>query len=84
MGAHVLLPLAVNIKSEGKVDSLPLLGLEPGTYGTQAHLSDRSAKSHPQMYQHFSFFKMLGSTKNITKQKHWLQNFTLDRTFSNP
>jgi hypothetical protein len=33
MGAHVLLPLAlqnsINSKSEGKVKSLPLLGLEP-------------------------------------------------------
>jgi hypothetical protein len=43
MGAHELLPLAVNGKSEGKVDSLPLLGLEPATFGTQARLS---AKSH--------------------------------------
>jgi hypothetical protein len=49
MGAHVLLPLVVNSysKSEQKVDSLPRLGFEPVTFGTQAHLSDRRAKSHP-------------------------------------
>jgi hypothetical protein len=46
MGTNVLLPLAVNSKSEQKVDSLPLLGLKPMTFGTQGHLSDRSAKSH--------------------------------------
>jgi hypothetical protein len=46
MSAHVLLPLAVNSKSERKVDSLPPLGLEPVTLGTVAHLSNRSAQSH--------------------------------------
>jgi hypothetical protein len=30
-GAHILLPLAVNSKSERKDDSLPLLGFEPAT-----------------------------------------------------
>jgi hypothetical protein len=45
MSAHKLLPLAVNSKSEQKVDSL--LGLEPMTFGTQAYPSDRLAKSHP-------------------------------------
>jgi hypothetical protein len=42
MGAHVLLPLVVNSysKSEQKVDSLPPLGFEPVTFGTQVHLSD--------------------------------------------
>jgi hypothetical protein len=49
MGAHVQLPLAVNSKSEQKVDSLPLLGLKPATLDPQAHLSDRSANSHPQI-----------------------------------
>jgi hypothetical protein len=39
MGAHILLPLATNSKSEQKVDSLAPLGLEPATFGTQAHLS---------------------------------------------
>jgi hypothetical protein len=34
MGAYVQLPLAVNNKSERKVDSLPLLGLKPATFGT--------------------------------------------------
>jgi hypothetical protein len=46
MSAYILLlPLAVNSKSEGKVDSLPPLGLEPAsaTFGTLAHLSDCSA-----------------------------------------
>jgi hypothetical protein len=47
MSTHVLLPLAVNSKSERKVDSLPPLGFEPVTFGTLAHFSDRSAKSHP-------------------------------------
>jgi hypothetical protein len=50
MGAHILLPLAVNSKSERKVDSLPRLGLEPLTFGTLAHLSDRSAKSHSILF----------------------------------
>jgi hypothetical protein len=43
MSAHVLLSLAVNSKSERKVASLPTLGFEPATFGTQTHLSDRSA-----------------------------------------
>jgi hypothetical protein len=36
-------PLAVHSKSERKVDSLPLPWLEPATFRTLAHLSDRSA-----------------------------------------
>jgi hypothetical protein len=40
-------PLAVNSKSERKVNSLPPLGFEPVIFGTLAHLSDHSAKSHP-------------------------------------
>jgi hypothetical protein len=47
MSAHVLLPLAVNSKSEQRVDSLPPLRFEPAIIGMLAHLSDRSAKSHP-------------------------------------
>jgi hypothetical protein len=47
MSAHVLLPLAVNSKSEQKVDLLPPLTFKPATFGTLAHLSDHSAKSHP-------------------------------------
>jgi hypothetical protein len=43
MGAHVLLSLAVenssNSKPEGKVDSLPLLGLDSATFGTPTHSS---------------------------------------------
>jgi hypothetical protein len=39
MGAHVLLPLAVNNISERKVDSPLQQGLEPMTFDTQAHLS---------------------------------------------
>jgi hypothetical protein len=35
-------------KSERKVDSLPPLRFEPATFGTQAHFSDLSAKSHPK------------------------------------
>jgi hypothetical protein len=48
MSAHVLPPLAVNSKSERKVNSLPPLGFEPVIFGMLAHLSDHSAKSHPQ------------------------------------
>jgi hypothetical protein len=48
MSAHVLPPLAVNSKSEWKVNSLQLLGFEPVNFGMLAHLSDHSAKSHPQ------------------------------------
>jgi hypothetical protein len=47
MSAHVLLLLTVNSKSEQKVNSLPPLGFEPAIFGMLAHLSDRSAKSHP-------------------------------------
>jgi hypothetical protein len=47
MSAHVLLPLAVNSKSERKVYSLPPLGFEPVIFGMLAHLSDHSAKSYP-------------------------------------
>jgi hypothetical protein len=53
MSAHILLYLAVNSKSERKVDSLPLRGLQRATFGTQAHLSDRSAKSHLIMFLWF-------------------------------
>jgi hypothetical protein len=49
MNAHVLLPLAVNSKSERKFNSLPLLGFEPVIFGMLAHLSDRLAKPHLQM-----------------------------------
>jgi hypothetical protein len=44
-----LLPLAVNSKSQPKVDSLPPLGLDSATFGILAHLSDCSAKSHPDI-----------------------------------
>jgi hypothetical protein len=47
MSTNILLPLAVNSKSERKVDSLPPLGFEPATFSMLAHLSNRSAKSHP-------------------------------------
>jgi hypothetical protein len=49
MSPHVLVPLAVNSKSERKVTSLPPLGFKPVIFGMLAHLSDRSAKSHPQL-----------------------------------
>jgi hypothetical protein len=45
MGAHVLPPLAVNSKSERKVNSLPQLGFEPVIFGMLAHLSNHSAIS---------------------------------------
>jgi hypothetical protein len=44
MSAHALLSLAVNRKSERKVDSLPPLGFEPAIFDT---LAGRAAKSHP-------------------------------------
>jgi hypothetical protein len=49
MSAHVLLPLdlAVNSKSERKVDLLPLLEFKPAALRTLAQFSDRSAKSYP-------------------------------------
>jgi hypothetical protein len=43
----VLLPLAVNSKSAEKVDSLPLLGLNPAIFSTPVHRSDHTAKSYP-------------------------------------
>jgi hypothetical protein len=45
-------PLAVNSKSERKVNSLPLLGFELVIIGMLAHLSNHSTKSHP----HYSSF----------------------------
>jgi hypothetical protein len=48
----VLLPLAVNSKSERKVDSLPPLRLVSATFGTPAHFSDRSAKFLPTPHSH--------------------------------
>jgi hypothetical protein len=47
MSAHVLPPLAVNSKSDRKVNLLPPLGFEPVIFVMLAHLSDHSAKSHP-------------------------------------
>jgi hypothetical protein len=49
MSAHVLPPLAVNSKSERKVNSLPPLGFGLVIFGMLAHLSNHSAKSHPRM-----------------------------------
>jgi hypothetical protein len=48
MSAHVLPPLAVNSKSERKINSLPPLGFEPVIFGMLAHLSNHSTKSHPR------------------------------------
>jgi hypothetical protein len=52
MSAHVLLLLAVNSKSEQKVNSLPTLrfelGFEPVIFGMLTHFSDHLAKSQPQ------------------------------------
>jgi hypothetical protein len=44
MGAHVQLPLAVNSQPEQKFNSLPLLGLNPATFGSPLHCFDHSAK----------------------------------------
>jgi hypothetical protein len=49
MSAHILPPLTVNSKSERKVNSLSPLGFEPVIFRMLAHLSDHSAKSHPQL-----------------------------------
>jgi hypothetical protein len=46
MSAHILPPLAVNNKSERKVNSLPPLGFELVIFGMLAYLSNHSAKSH--------------------------------------
>jgi hypothetical protein len=47
MVAHILPPLAVNSKSERKVNSLSPLGFELVIFGMLAHLCDHSTKSHP-------------------------------------
>jgi hypothetical protein len=50
MSAHVLPPLAVDSKSERKVNSLPPLVFELAIgilIGMLAHLSNHSTKSHP-------------------------------------
>jgi hypothetical protein len=45
--SNVLPPLAVNSKSERKVNSLPPLEFELVIIGMLAHLSNHSTKSHP-------------------------------------
>jgi hypothetical protein len=50
--------LALNSKLEQTVDSLPPLGFEQATFGTLAHLSDRSAKSHPKDMLPKGFFTL--------------------------
>jgi hypothetical protein len=51
MSTHVLPPLAVNSKSEQKVNSLPLLEFEPVIFRMLAHLSDHSDNSHSHVLQ---------------------------------
>jgi hypothetical protein len=46
MNAYVLPPLAVNNKSEQKVNSLPLLGFELVIIGMLAHLSNHSTRKN--------------------------------------
>jgi hypothetical protein len=46
IAAHTLPSLAVNSKPEQTVDSLPLLGFNPLTFGTPMHRSDHTAKPH--------------------------------------
>jgi hypothetical protein len=55
MDAYVLLPLAVNRKTEQKVHSLPPIGLEPTTFD----LSDYSA------YSPTPIKSQVGAVKNI-------------------
>jgi hypothetical protein len=50
MSSHVLPPLAVNSKSERKVNSLPPLEFKPVIFGMLVHLSNQSAKSHPHIH----------------------------------
>jgi hypothetical protein len=47
MSTHILPPLAVNNKSERKVNSLPPMGLELVIIRMLAHLSNHSTNSHP-------------------------------------
>jgi hypothetical protein len=63
ISAHILPPLAVNSKSERKVNSLPPLGCEPVIFGMLAHLSNQSAKSHP----------LIGKLINKMKQDYTLR-----------
>jgi hypothetical protein len=60
MGTRVL-PLAVNHKSERKVDSLSLPRLELVTFGTQAYRSDRLAKSHATLL----YWQLLDNSNNF-------------------
>jgi hypothetical protein len=50
----MLPPLAVNSKSEREVNSLPPLGFQPVIIGMLAHLSNNSAKSHPDNLHNIS------------------------------
>jgi hypothetical protein len=70
MGAHVLLPLAFNSKSEhkrrltGSVSS-PQLGFEPATFGTLVHLPDHSAKSHPHNFMRTAVAKQATAREKL-------------------
>jgi hypothetical protein len=70
MGAHVLLPLTVNRKSK-----LTPLGLDPANFCTPAHLSERSAQSHPKgataefVYKGFTVVARMPAYFFISKEK---------------
>jgi hypothetical protein len=81
MSAHALPPLAVNSKSERKVNSLPLLGFELVIFGMLAHLSDHSAKSHPMNIYVYMYYYLIfnDENKNIAfrSMDYQLQNVSL-------
>jgi hypothetical protein len=63
--AHVQPPLAVNSKSERKVNSLPPLGFQPVIFEMLMHLSNHSAKFHPP----WNFMKFNEKSHGISWKK---------------
>jgi hypothetical protein len=66
VGAHVLLPLAVDSKLERKVDSTTA-GIQTNNFSTQAHLSDFSVKCHLLNSYWFNFFLFQVSVTDYVK-----------------
>jgi hypothetical protein len=82
MSTHVLLPLAVNSKSEQKVNSLPPLGFEPVLFRMLAHLSDHSAKSHQLTLSppavKTQWLSQCQAFQRLVRSSHTLANWTFD------
>jgi hypothetical protein len=74
--AHVQPPLAVNSKSERKVNSLPPLGFELVIIGMLAHLSNHSTKSH----SHINNKSVLKCLRLLSVYDIYLRGARLEKT----